>query len=835
MVAVGFALVAISGPGEVSPATALAGGTAWFYAPSTSEAVQIDGATGKTSGRVSLDQRDPSVPLDVVQAGSAAVLVDADHGTAQRIDPATRRAGPAVPLEPSGDPRLAVVANGDVGWALLQQGTAVEQLDLRQLAAVSAPASMADTVAGAAVDSDGTLWVTSADGHVRSFRNGAQVADTELPDAQHAGLVLVGDRPTVFEPDRHAAFVLDRRGRPGDTRCLDVGADQDPVVSGATDHPWLLTVAARTGTLLVTDVDRNACQSVVLGGTADVYGAAVEDDGLIYVPDRHLGQVVVVDPVRPPGQQVRARIDIGLPDADVRLFAHGQHVWFDERGGDAAGVITSDLRVVKVSKSAAPPADPNAPTGPGAPAPTPNGSANAGSTGGPPTADPTSAVGAAAPGGAPGSPTITITASPTGDTIPAPPPTPAPATTAATTVPGGGSTSTTTTPPGATAAWSATANPTTETAVQFTDVSTGPHTVVGWTFEGGDIAQWPPANNPGSDAAHPPSVTFSTPGDHPVVLTIRRADGSSDFDSRSIRIATPTPLHPTFVDFPVTGTNRQPKDVVVGPDGNLWVGVFDDANVLIIDPSTGAMTSHTDEGGNGANDVTVGPDGDIWYIGGNGLGMAKVDPRTRTGTTFALPFSSGFTTASTIAGGPNQTIWVSYNGTIAEADTNGHGIAQFPSPSGQPLRDLVEGPDGRMWFTDPTANVVGAITTNGTMSTFPLQANAQPRDITVGPDGALWFVENSGAIGRITTTGQLREFAIPTTDSQPFALTTGPDGAIWFTESFTGKIGRVSMAGVVTDYPLLPSNAEAWGIVTGPDHNLWVMENAINRYARVSI
>src|SRR5262249_46879015 len=147
---------------------------------------------------------------------------------------------------------------------------------------------------------------------------------------------------------------------------------------------------------------------------------------------------------------------------------------------------------------------------------------------------------------------------------------------------------------------------------------------------------------------------------------------------------------------------------------------------------------------------------------------------------------------------------------IAEADTNGKGIAQFPTPSGGELRDLVEGSDGRMWFTDPAANVVGAITTNGVMKTFPLQPGAEPRGITAGPDNALWFVENSGAIGRITTTGQLREIAIPTTDSQPFAITTGPDGAMWFSESFTGKIGRVSMQGDITDFPLLPSNAELW-------------------------
>jgi virginiamycin B lyase len=56
-----------------------------------------------------------------------------------------------------------------------------------------------------------------------------------------------------------------------------------------------------------------------------------------------------------------------------------------------------------------------------------------------------------------------------------------------------------------------------------------------------------------------------------------------------------------------------------------------------------------------------------------------------------------------------------------------------------------------MWFTEPSANVIGRITPQGVITTYTmLTENSSPYGITAGPDGNIWFTEqNMNKIGRI--------------------------------------------------------------------------------------
>ena len=78
-------------------------------------------------------------------------------------------------------------------------------------------------------------------------------------------------------------------------------------------------------------------------------------------------------------------------------------------------------------------------------------------------------------------------------------------------------------------------------------------------------------------------------------------------------------------------------------------------------------------------------------------------------------------------------------------------------------------------------------------------ATVFPDQIAAGPDGNLWFTEPSGdKIGRITPAGVITEF-LASTGSNPLGITAGPDGNMWFTEEVANKIGRITLAGVVTE------------------------------------
>jgi virginiamycin B lyase len=179
---------------------------------------------------------------------------------------------------------------------------------------------------------------------------------------------------------------------------------------------------------------------------------------------------------------------------------------------------------------------------------------------------------------------------------------------------------------------------------------------------------------------------------------------------------------------------------------------------------------------------------------------------------------------------------------------------EFPLPvaNSQP-RGITAGPDGALWFTEFIKQKIGRITTDAahTLSEFPLppppapggvplKSGRQPRGIAAGPDGAIWFTEyTADMIGRIDpTTHAISEFAVPTPLSQPRAIAAGPDGAMWFTEFGTNKIGRIDpklatpgTSNGITEFS--PTAGSPRGIVAGPDNAMWFADDTGNAVGRI--
>src|SRR5580704_12534250 len=94
-----------------------------------------------------------------------------------------------------------------------------------------------------------------------------------------------------------------------------------------------------------------------------------------------------------------------------------------------------------------------------------------------------------------------------------------------------------------------------------------------------------------------------------------------------------------------------------------------------------------------------------------------------------------------------------------------------------------------------------------TINVFPISASGStPGGITNGPDGKLWFTEpTADRIATITTAGQITEFQLGApgaTGPHPVAITTGSDGNLWFTAAGIGSIGRITTSGAVTEFAL---------------------------------
>src|SRR5262249_36685908 len=158
------------------------------------------------------------------------------------------------------------------------------------------------------VTHDGRLWAIADDGELRSFRDGLPASSAKVLDTDHAALTLVGPRPVVVDLTHGRAAVVDPvTGTVAGPVCLDVPTDVPPALGGSSDAtPWFLATTPQAGTLVVSDVDTGRCTVVPLGpaSASPRYGAPVESDRLVFVPDTETGQVVVVDPAAPAAGRV---------------------------------------------------------------------------------------------------------------------------------------------------------------------------------------------------------------------------------------------------------------------------------------------------------------------------------------------------------------------------------------------------------------------------------------------------------------------------------------------------------------------------------------------------
>jgi hypothetical protein len=226
------------------------------------------------------------------------------------------------------------------------------------------------------------------------------------------------------------------------------------------------------------------------------------------------------------------------------------------------------------------------------------------------------------------------------------------------------------------------------------------------------------------------------------------------------------------------------------------------------------------------------PNGSTWFLTYS-MSTAMVAPElyemTGTGAVGrdVLPSleSSAYDSPTSFAFGADGTVWLARPDGI-DRYTPGGTDKLYPV-SGYPYQ-IVAGPDGALWFTQPVASEIGRVNLSGEISEYLLsgartiyETPAEPWAIAVGPEGDVWFTEeNLGRIGRLTVGGELREFAIPlprglptgiASRPEPKFITTGPEGNMWFTDPGTNSIGRVTQAGEVAEYPISPVSSSAGG------------------------
>ena len=264
-----------------------------------------------------------------------------------------------------------------------------------------------------------------------------------------------------------------------------------------------------------------------------------------------------------------------------------------------------------------------------------------------------------------------------------------------------------------------------------------------------------------------------------------------------------------------------PSDITVGPDGNMWLA--DARNGVVRVDMAGNFTLYPLSFSNLPLQITGGFDNDLWFTGG--VFRPWISRITTTGniTQYALNNSSSW--GKGIARGPHKTIWFTDPGgfAIGRIDSNAD-ITEFPLNNGSDPLEIIEGPDGNMWFTD-SAGYVGRVTPQGAITEFPL-AN-HPSSIAVGPDGNLWVTAGiSNYVYEMSTSGTVvGQIQIGPSDvTLAGDVVAGPDRkAMWVGVStpYYDALEKIQPDGFITEYPLAGSTFDRMAI--GPDKNVWTI------------
>lgn len=282
-------------------------------------------------------------------------------------------------------------------------------------------------------------------------------------------------------------------------------------------------------------------------------------------------------------------------------------------------------------------------------------------------------------------------------------------------------------------------------------------------------------------------------------------------------------LDPTAYD-----PDGDPQQLAKGPDGNVYVALTGNSQQKEFARinQNGSFT-YFDTPTNGraivglttGPDVAGGPNNRLW-LSFNG-GVIKFDPAAGTGTEHLIPTLD---TAQGITADADGNIWaVDSNDGIIKIGADGTKIKDIGAAEGAKAggRGVALGSDGLIWWVNFNDGDIHRTTKDAPYATVTFDAGAgNPQQIVAGPAGQLGYSYANVQVGRITTTGVSTNTPAPGSDA--FGATFGRDGNYWFAEFLAQKVSRLTPDGQYTQPITLPANSGPRYIAADASNNLWV-------------
>ncbi|MDA0824569.1 MAG: carboxypeptidase regulatory-like domain-containing protein [Proteobacteria bacterium] len=221
-------------------------------------------------------------------------------------------------------------------------------------------------------------------------------------------------------------------------------------------------------------------------------------------------------------------------------------------------------------------------------------------------------------------------------------------------------------------------------------------------------------------------------------------------------------LNARITEYPVPKTPSLPHDLVIGPDGRVWVTAFYNNVIWALDPATGKTTSYpvneTPEVMGQVRALSFDSEGMLWVLLGGTQSVVRLNPKDGAIETFA--------------------------------------VGMYP-------HSIEVDSTGKLWFNDYISNQerIGSIDpVNGELELFDMPSAGLTKEqglpllygLQIDRDDAIWgTMLAANKLFRFDSKDKTaRLFAMPSPNSGPRRPGIAPDGSVWIPEFNTGTVTR---------------------------------------------
>jgi streptogramin lyase len=233
--------------------------------------------------------------------------------------------------------------------------------------------------------------------------------------------------------------------------------------------------------------------------------------------------------------------------------------------------------------------------------------------------------------------------------------------------------------------------------------------------------------------------------------------------------------------------------------------------------------------------ITNGSDGNRWFVEGNldsVLESPAIGRITPAGDITEFPVNCSFCSLSDIVQGPNGILYFTSNEAfLGRITTSGVFLAPIPMPENDVLAGDLAVHGNHIWITDFNNDSLWRYdVAAGQFTQFPVP---EPADVAVDSGGRVWFTAQlAPGIGELNpATGAV---TVTPTERTPRQLTVASDGDIWFTARFVPQgVGELDPdTNNVREFPRVSVGPE--GIAASSDGSVWFTQSTKGNIARIT-